>query len=255
MPSAMSEPTSANESGDVFRIADRSTNGPVGRMRFRRSTQGPELELVKRFCESLRASYRNEALSLFVEPRVHGHYPDLVAVFWDERRTLRWPQSRASLALREIRYLHLLHKVSRISVDELVCTIGRRATERLVTRLLDAKVASLRDWFLVARPLQEIFAVRRIVAFEAKVSDWRLGLEQAFVNSWFSSESFLLLPRRAESNHRLAARASELGIGVIGVEQRLAHPGVKPRRERIPKSYASWLFNEWAWQRVRGGAA
>jgi hypothetical protein len=185
---------------------------------------------------------------VFVEPRINGHYPDLVAVFWDKRRTLKWPHSRASLTSQEVRYLHLLHKVERISIDELVCSIGRHPTERLVTRLLDAQVATLRNWYLVRRPLRDIFAVARIVAFEAKVSDWRAGLQQAFLNSWFSSESFLLLPRRA-TQLELLKRAAELGVGIIGEEQSLARPDVKARKERIPKSYASWLFNEWAWQR------
>lgn len=233
----------------MFCIADSSPEEPTSRTRFRRSTPGPELELVGRFCDSLRSAQGDDAVTVFVEPRVNGHYPDLVAVFWDKRRTLHWPRSRASLTLQEVRYLHMLHKVKRINIDELVCSIGRSQTERLVMRLLEAEVATLHNWHLVRRPLREIFAVTRIVAFEAKVSDWRVGLQQAFLNSWFSSESFLLLPRRT-SQQALVARAAELGVGVISVGQALARPGVKARRERIPKSYASWLFNEWAWHRV-----
>ena len=237
----------------MFCVADSSDEQPTGGTRFRRSTLGPELELVDRFCDSLRSEPGGDAVTVFVEPRINGHYPDLVAVFWDKRRTLQWPRSRASLTLKEVRYMHLLHKVKRINIDELVCSIGRRQSERLVMRLLEAQVATLRNWHLVRRPLREIFAVTRIVAVEAKVSDWRVGLQQAFLNSWYSSESFLLLPRRA-SQPALVARAAELGVGVIGVGQPLARPGVKARREPIPKSYPSWLFNEWAWQRAAAPA-
>jgi hypothetical protein len=215
---------------------------------FRRPQPGPELELVSRFRDRLRSSVGHEAVTVFVEPRLKGHYPDLVAVFWDERRAAGWPSARANLTLEEIRYLHRLHTVQRINIDELVCSIGPRKTEQLVSRLLDADVATIHNWHLVRRPLREVFAVTRILAFEAKVRDWRSGLQQAFFNSWFSSETFLLLPDRTDQPAMLD-RAAELGVGIITLGQPLARPCVRPRKERVPRSYASWLFNEWVWRR------
>jgi len=221
---------------------------------FRRPRFGPELEIVNRFHESLRSARWDNAVTVFVEPRLNGRYPDLVAVFWDQRRAAKWPSVRATLTAHELRYLHRLHMVHSINIDELVSCIGRAKTERLVTRLLDADVATIRNWHLVRRPLRDVFAVTRIVAFEAKVNHWRAGLHQAFFNSWFSSETYLLLSRCADQP-ALVERAAELGVGVITADEALARPSVKPRKDRIPKSYGSWLFNEWVWRRSSAAAA
>jgi len=236
----------------MFDIAEHSGKQALGTgTLFRRATPGPELDLVSAFRESLLADRKSagSAVTLFVEPRVHGRYPDLVAVFWDPVRASRWPQSRAQLTVDDLKYVHRLHRATRISIDELVIDLGRVRAERLVQRLLEADVARLSGWNLVRRCLRDVFAVTRVLAFEAKISDWRNGLDQAFWNSWFTSETFLLLPPSASGSSLLLERATALGVGIIVSGQQLKRPLVRPRADRVPKSYASWLFNEWVWRR------
>jgi hypothetical protein len=61
--------------------------------------------------------------------------------------------------------------------------------------------------------------VRRIVAIEAKLADWRGGLLQAARYRAFADQSYLAMPmataQRLVANHADVARA--LGVGVIGV--------------------------------------
>lgn len=98
-----------------------------------------------------------------------------------------------------------------------------------------------------AAPVRQVFAARRIIAFEAKISDWPGVLEQASLNRWFASESYVLAPRGPRDPAILTAIRS-LGIGLwIEGERRPSIP-VSRRGASRPISYASWLFNEWAWR-------
>jgi hypothetical protein len=98
--------------------------------------------------------------------------------------------------------------------------------------------------------LRKNFAVRRIVAFEAKISDWRGAIQQAALNKWFASESYILVPRiPARSVIIETAEAAGVGVWIEGeVSPYLVTPRVNSRE---PLSYASWLFNEWSWRFAR----
>jgi hypothetical protein len=95
--------------------------------------------------------------------------------------------------------------------------------------------------------LRDVFAVRRIVAIEAKVSDWQDGLQQAFQNSWFASESYLLMPHIPRSP-LLLEESARFGVGLRTQGQPLDNGELCPRQVPVPRSYASWLFNEWVWR-------
>ena len=96
------------------------------------------------------------------------------------------------------------------------------------------------------------FAVRNIIAIEAKVADWQRAARQAYLNTWFTAESYVLLPD-AGSDHPLHATAKALGIGVVSQTQGLVR---KPcSTESRPRSYAAWLFNEWVWRAIPEGEA
>jgi hypothetical protein len=99
-----------------------------------------------------------------------------------------------------------------------------------------------------SRPLSKIFAVRRIVAVEAKVSEWRAALNQAFLNTWFTPESYILIPTLPRKTALLEA-ALQRGIRVLCKER--TQWDLVPYVTGAPRSYASWLFNESAWRASR----
>ena len=98
-----------------------------------------------------------------------------------------------------------------------------------------------------SRALSEIFAVQRLIAIEAKIDDWKTGLQQAVRNTWFASESYLLL-ERVVNREPLLSEALQFGVGVVCRDQPLDSAEARARHEQIPSSYASWLFNEWCWR-------
>jgi hypothetical protein len=214
----------------------------------RTATQGPELDIVRAFVDrGIFARRYGYTVSVFCEPKLESGYPDLVFVHWDCSAADAWPACRAELTADDLRLLHFVHGARSVAREELRARGNPRETERSIERLCAAGTLSVSTRWIRTQPLREIFAVRHIVALEAKIRDWQRGLRQAFLNTWFASESFLLLPR-VPSRTRLLEDAARMGVGVVSAGQSLSAPQVRSRRDRLPRSYASWLFNEWAWR-------
>lgn len=215
---------------------------------FRQPTAGPELDIVHRYCQDHLASIRGECeLSIFLEPKLDSGFPDIVAVFWDRGIAQQWPQERANLLSMDMPIIHHVNVTGTLPVGMLVKRFGARKASNLMLRLSDAHVADVMSDEIRRKPLQDTFAIKKIVAIEAKVKDWRKGLEQAFQNTWFASESYLLLGVLPQSSN-LTECAEKLGVGVLHKEQSLLKPQLKSRVGKLPTSHASWLFNEWAWK-------
>jgi len=223
-------------------LIDTSAAG-VG-VSFRKPRTGPESELVQWFLNNPSVTIpRGCHMTIFQEPRIESGYPDLVVVQWREGRTLDWRPERLKLKAGDIRILQYLSYAGPASQCSLKTLFGRDTTSRL-ERLLDADVIHFRSGIWKARPLKNTFAVQRIIAIEAKMEDIRGGFQQALLNTWFASLSYLLTPH-VPRNEGFMVRAAALGVGLWSQKAGVVH---EPEAAPVPRSYASWLFNEWVWR-------
>ncbi|MDE1160602.1 MAG: hypothetical protein PW792_01500 [Acidobacteriaceae bacterium] len=183
-------------------------------------------------------------LSIFEEPRIESGFPDLVLVIWDESVTEAWHHSRKALKAVDLSVLHCLYQMKRATGFEIEKLLACSVDESL-ERLAAADMIDIRKGSCSVKPLREIFAVRRIIAIEAKVSAVSSGMHQAALNTWFAHDSILLLPE--EPQHlQTGSRAEDMGISIFA---RAVGNVLKPASSfEKPVSYASWLFNEWAWK-------
>jgi hypothetical protein len=97
------------------------------------------------------------------------------------------------------------------------------------------------------RPKKEVFAVREIIAIEAKVHPRQEVFHQAMENYWFASRSYVLVKNR-RSNETAIQAASSLPVGVWVTGEPSPIVKVRKPQRQQPVSYASWLFNEWVWR-------
>ncbi len=218
-----------------------------GGLTLRSPREGPEYDLVLEYIEShLPRAPRGQRLTVFLEPEIESGFPDVVAVYWHAAATQQWTTDRKRLTKIDVRVAHFLATMGAADLARLK-TFFPANPKRSLERLLAAGVIrqSSLGWRL--RSLRDVFAVRRLVAIEAKVSDWQEGLQQAFQNVWFASESYLLLPRLPRTPI-LLKEAARFGIGLRTQGQPLDSVELCPRLAQIPRSYASWLFNEWVWR-------
>jgi hypothetical protein len=225
-----------------------SQNGNAAETIFRQPTHGPELDIVNMYCEEHLASLGvNESLSIFLEPKLNTGFPDIVAVFWDKKVSHKWPEARANLTSSDMAIVHHVNLTGHFPVEQLVKRFGTRKTSEMMLRLSDSQVAEVKSDEILRKPLSNTFAVKQIVAIEAKVRDWSKGLEQAFQNTLFASESYLLLESLPNSQ-KLFRNAERLGVGILDKNRSVTQPYLRSKVGLLPTSHAAWLFNEWAWK-------
>ncbi len=227
------------------------TNGDRSGFPSRKPTFGPEEDLVRSFIERLeiRAPKGHEVV-LFKEPRLPSGAPDLVAVVWQPQKAADWRPERTALNDLDLRILHWLGSRVASTRFEMARLFGREIDENL-GRLRAADMIRTNTSAIRARPISRLFAVKRIYAIEAKVSQIPLGLEQAGRNRWFAQKSFVLIPKMPRGTV-LLDRAADLGVGIWSVEDARLDVRQPDLQDGLPVSYASWLFNEWVWRAKLG---
>lgn len=216
-------------------------------LRSRRARCGPETDLVKQFLLDWPLNAPGCCrITIFQEPRLLSGFPDLVAVLWHEPTAMRWDAARARLSGDDFRLIHILATLGPQPEERLAQLFHHNQVGRSLEQLAILGLVSKRRGRWRAAALRETFAVRRIIAFEAKVSDWRSAIEQASLNRWFTSESYVLLPRAPRRRALLdAASKAAVGVWIVGEPAPVLDC---PADHEQPVSYASWLFNEWAWR-------
>ena len=212
---------------------------------FRRTLPGPELELVERFIAAMPLVHAPDSrVTVLREPGLESGYPDLVIVVWRDARTADWGESRMALVSDDLRLMHYIYQRRRAAHSELEGHFGSRFARSSTDRLHAAGLvrAAGRAWFPCA--LERAFAATKIIAVEAKIGKWTDVLNQARLNTWFASRSYVLVPRVSEDQVRNAQR---LGIGVLSPER----DGFREwggSTAQLPRSYASWVVNDMAWR-------
>jgi hypothetical protein len=99
-----------------------------------------------------------------------------------------------------------------------------------------------------SRPVERSFAVRQIVAFEAKIAGWRAVIEQASLNRWFASESYVLVPKLPTNREAAIREATACGVGIWLASEARPILQAPVAGQDQPVSFASWVLNEWVWR-------
>jgi len=224
-------------------IVDRDS-APEGVV-FRRSLPGPELELVERFIPAMPLAHAPDSrVTVLRELGLESGFPDLVIVVWRDARTADWGEPRLALVPDDLRLMHYLFQRRRVAHSELEDCFGSRFARSSTERLRSAGIArpARRPWF--PRAFERAFAATKIISVEAKIGKWTDVLNQARLNTWFASKSYVLVPRVSEDQVRDAQR---FGIGVLSPER----DGIREwgaSSAPLPRSYASWVLNDLAWR-------
>jgi hypothetical protein len=228
---------------NIDSISTLALTGP----RFRKNTKGPEYDLVKNYIRSkLPKAPIGQSRTIFIEPSIESSFPDIVIAYWRKDIANSWSNKRAELLKKDIKLLHYMSLVDTTDIEELN-SFFKHDIEHSLERLLNANMILYTAGAWKARSIDDIFSITRLIAIEAKISEWKNGLQQAFRNTWYASESYLLIPNMP-NNIKLISGASSLGVGIVTGDQPLENAGLKSREENIPSSYVSWLFNEWTWK-------
>lgn len=209
---------------------------------FRQPRGGPESTLVASFVEQLPFRlHQGLRHAIFREPRVGLAAPDLIYVAWRPDIVRAWPAARTQLRTPHYRLLQFLRTAGQSALK--LPAMLRAEKRRQFGELETAGLISVRAGRVTLAPIDEAFAITRIIAIEAKVAKWRRVIEQAQANTWFASESYVLVPQQPRAAD-VVPLARRLGVGVWLLNGRLQRLAL-PRRLPLPVSFASWQINHW----------
>jgi hypothetical protein len=215
-------------------------------LRCRHPKAGPELDMVMEYvAERLPPAGPGERREVLLEPHVCTSYPDAVVLYWDEAAGTRLRTRFDEIRLIDLQVLSALSHRRSWSLQCVRAAYGRQ-TERSLERLENAGAVVVAGSRVRAAPVDDILALRRLIAIEAKMRDWRSGLAQALHNTWFAPESYLLLPtlpqRRTPQNE-----AERLSVGLLDQRTPILKPSPQAhRRLRRHPAVGAWLVNTWA---------
>ncbi len=225
------------------------------RLSTRRARTGPERDLVSRFTEHLIGTFRPRStrLALFFEPLLETGFPDVVVVEYYPHVFENWPASRLSLGLSELKVLQHIHATGPMDAQRLSAQLGLRgkAQERTLGQLSDAGLIRYRSGHWQPVGLNRVFGIKRLAAIEAKISDWTTAFRQAYTNTWFASETYVLSPVQCPTDETLR-RSEALGVGIYSYTNRGLQELRPSARLPLPSCYASWSFNEWVGRCING---
>lgn len=223
------------------------TNQEIG-LAVRKPKDGPEQTMVMRFIESMTSTLLGEdtSVAVFREPRVEGAFPDLVIATFDSRVLAWWPTNRYHLSVQDIKILQSIHTLGAVSPRLLESSLGfdSRQSVRSLDALCAAELITINGDMWTPVSLEESFGIRRLIAVEAKISARRSVFLQARRNSWYASESYVLIPK-TRTLDRQDHNYSSSGIGMFALDCGYVETLVQPTVRPLPSSYISWLFNEW----------
>lgn len=213
----------------------------------RKNRLGPENTLIERLLENVYTEVpEGYRITIFREPQLQSGFPDLVFVILDETVTEKWNIKRMDLKSEDIQLMHYLIQVKQCMPCELQQVFPKRLKlKKSLARLEAAEMIECVGEHWVPMPLSEMFAATQIIAIEAKMTQWHIAIEQAFLNTWFASASYVLVPQIPKREY-LLKKADAAGISICTQEIELSD--ILTEKISQPRSYASWLFNEWSWR-------
>jgi len=210
----------------------------------RRKRPGPEAELVDWFIEASPISIPTGCrATVFREPKLESGYPDLVLVIWNTEIAKQWNPNRAVLTHQHLRLMQFILEAKSVSFRLLTELFSKKIGKHL-HQLEEVELVNRDGDHWTPRGLPEVFATQSIVAIEAKMTEWGVAINQAFLNTWFASASYVLFPRTPKRSTIIQSALSR-GVGVW-TQDDIGSPQAAPNTGNLPVSYASWLFNEWA---------
>ena len=210
--------------------------------------EGPELELVEEFIHEIPKIFKpkKNKLALFIEPLIEGAYPDIVVTEYNPKIIDTWKKERNVLNNIDFKIFENLRQHRGLTSTELFKKTNHNYKILLqsIEKLYDAGLVERTQGKWKAKPLSETYSVKRLVSIEAKMTEWKTLLNQADANQWFASESYALSsvknPRESTIN-----KFKDYGIGLYSLSDQKLVKLNEAKKQSLPKSYMSWMFNEW----------
>ena len=224
----------------------------------RTTTKGRELDMVYEYLQFLEEYYskrKNKKAAVFIEPLIDSGYPDIVIAEYHESNYDIWNDSRFKLSNKDLKILYHIQINKCINEKDMHSILGysQHDIDSALSRLIECDlIRYYKSGTIRNISINKYCRITKLIAIEAKIDKWKSAIMQAENNTWFSTESYILLNRNG-CKSIVQEMCREYGIGII-----LVNKGVdcilKSEKRNFPVSHASLLFNEYIHRYVRNGS-
>jgi len=224
------------------------TNKQFFGLKKRKSTIGPEIDMVYNFVDTTVKSFKHKRnkLAIFIEPMVDNSYPDIVFAEYNPEMLDNWNDARNNIEMTDMKILENLRAIRGANSDILFkrTHFSYKTILQSLERLYDAGFIERKNGKWKSKPLRELYSIKRLVSVEAKISDMKSLLRQADANRWFASESYALSKSKKPQKTTIQ-QFKDRGVGLYGLDNGKIVEFNKPIKQKLPTNYMSWMFNEW----------
>lgn len=239
---------------NIIEIYDNYQNLGI---RNRTITDGDEIELVKEYINYRKESFipaTDKKLAIFLEAQVANAYPDIVFVEYNPENYADWNDVRSEIGKQEMKILYHIYMTQGLDFSNLITQLGITWKEAglCIERLYDSKLIKRenKQWMLVD---EKKITTHKIEAVEAKLNQWEQVLQQSIINRNFASESYALSIAKSKPKKEVLNKFKKFGIGVYIKEGSSFNVIKEAKRNPIPVSFNSILFNEWVGRIINHG--
>lgn len=220
-------------------------------------TVGDEIKLVKEYVNYRKESFipaSDRKLAIFLEIQVANAYPDIVFVEYNPENYFDWNEFRNQIGIQEMKILYHIYTTRGLDFNDLVTQLGITWKEAgsCIEKLYDSKLIKRenKQWMLVD---QKKITTQKIEAVEAKLNQWEQVLQQSIINKNFASESYALSIAKSKPQKEILNKFKKFGIGVCIKEGDNFNVIKEAKRNSMPVSFNSILFNEWIGRILNSG--
>lgn len=178
-----------------------------------------ERAFVKTFAAYLSRTGRQRLIWTEI-PTTYGEADIIAADYYFQKalRRSKRPLYKYPLTQMGARLLSFLAHFGNINQEQAraLYDISQAEWGTTVDLLQFRSLATMRDGELRTRKLSEIFVIKSLAIYEAKLSGWRRAVEQARRHLWLTASCFVLLPSLKSGTLAQAAECcKKLGIGLV----------------------------------------
>lgn len=211
--------------------------------------------LVKDFKKSFTASLiSTDGILLLEEVKTSWGIVDILAIKYDSKKLSRRRElidKKKFRSFTNITSYAITHIIENpyLTIEELSnhLKIKNGLLNETIENLLDRGLINYyRNGKLRATSVSNNYVIKEILAFEAKLNNWKKAVNQSERHLWFTNSSFVVLPEPSETVlSRVQQSCTEKGIGlVLQVGKHKFQIIKQPLYKKHIDSIISWKLNE-----------
>lgn len=248
-----------SENKQILNVSDMKNiilfheNMPAINFSARKTTQGPEIELVKNFLNKKISQLRKNKYSyaIFIEPQIDNSFPDIVIAEFDKTSFVNWNNTRSSLNHSDLKIYHHILKSGNATSVEIIKKLGVAEKKLILTleKLIDSGLITKKAQKWTPADPRKSIGVKKLISVEAKIGNFTKALSQAQTNKWFASESYVLTDAKKISDQS-KSQSKDAGVGIYSLNQNKINKLSNSNPQSYPACFGSLLFNEWIGRRL-----